>query len=402
MSERKKIAAVVTTYRPHSHADVIVTKFLKGFPSDEGVLEPRVDVASMYVDQFPANDLSRRFAAEHNVPIYNSIVEALCLGNKELAVDGVLLIGEHGEYAWNEKEQHLYPRKYFLEQICGVMATSKRSVPVFNDKHLSYNWHDAKWMYDRMKSLNAPFMAGSSLPTCWRSPWLEHPKETPLREALAVSYSGLDVYGFHALETLQCMVERRVGGETGVAAVTCLEGDAVWKAADAGQWPLDLAEAALDRIPDKREGGMRANTPNPALFVVEYRDGFKGYVLMLTGYIEQFAYAGRLASGEVQSTYFYLATAQPHPHFTYLGLNAQEMFLTGKPSYPVERTLLTTGVLEAAIDSRYQGYVRLETPHLDVKYTSFDKIPWRPTAERPQPSAMTVQYAESPTDKDWW
>ena len=212
MSERKKIAAIVTTYRPHSHADVIVTKFLKGFPSDDGVFDPRVEIASFYVDQFPYNDLSRRFAGEHNVPIYNSIAEAMRLGGIELAVDGVLLIGEHGEYAWNEKEQHLYPRKYFLEQICGVMATSKRGVPVFNDKHLSYNWHDAKWMYDRMKALNAPFMAGSSLVTCWRDPWLEHPKETPLREALAVSYSGLDVYGFHGLDTLHWRVEGRVGG----------------------------------------------------------------------------------------------------------------------------------------------------------------------------------------------
>lgn len=402
MSERKKIAAIVTTYRPHSHADVIVTKYLKGFPTDEAVLSPRVEIASMYVDQFPANDLSRRFAAEHNVPIYGSIAEAMRLGGKELAVDGVLLIGEHGEYAWNEKEQHLYPRKYFLEQICGVMATSKRSVPVFNDKHLSYNWHDAKWMYDRMKSLNAPFMAGSSLPTCWRDPFLEHPKDTPLREALSVSYSGLDVYGFHALETLQCMVERRVGGETGVAAVTCLEGDAVWAAADAGEWPVDLADAALARVPDKPDGGMRTNTPKPALFIVEYRDGFKGYVLMLTGYIQHFAYAGRLDSGEVQSTYFHLAKDQPHPHFTYLGLNAEEMFLTGKPTYGVERTLLTTGVLEAALDSRYQGSVRLETPHLDVTYTSFDTIPWRPTAPREQPSAQTVLYPESPSDKDWW
>ena len=147
---------------------------------------------------------------------------------------------------------------------------------------------------------------------------------------------------------------------------------------------------------------MRANTPNPALFVVEYRDGFKGYVLMLTGYIEAFGYAGRLESGEVQNTHFYLAKDQPHPHFTYLGLNAEEMFVTGKPSYPVERTLLTTGVLEAAIDSRYQGYVRLETPHLDVKYTSFDKIPWRPTSPRPLPPSHTVQYPESPSDKDWW
>jgi hypothetical protein len=176
----------------------------------------------------------------------------------------------------------------------------------------------------------------------------------------------------------------------------------VWQSADAGQWPVDLAEIALDRIPNKPEGGMRANTPNPALFIIEYRDGFKGYTLLLTDYIEQFAYAGRLTTGEVQSTYFCLATQQPHAHFTYLGLNAQEMFLTGKPSYPVERTLLTTGILEAALDSRYQGYVRLETPHLDVKYTSFDTIPWRPSAPNPQPLSNTVQYPQSPSDRDWW
>ena len=396
MTQRKRIAAICTVYRPHSHADVIVTKFLKGFPTDEGLLPPRVEIASMHVDQKPPKDLSRRFAAEHGVPIFESIPEALTLGGDALAVDGVLLIGEHGEYAWNEKEQHLYPRKFFMEQICGVMATSKRAVPVFSDKHLSYNWHDAKWMVDRAKALGAPLMAGSSLVTCWRDPWLEHPLGAPLRTALAVSYSGLDVYGFHGLETLQCMVERREGGETGVAAVTCLEGESVWRAADAGEWPVALAEAALARIPGKPEGGMRANCPTPALFKLEYRDGFVGYVLMLTGYIEQFAYAAEMADGEVVSTYFYLAVAQPHGHFSYLGLNAEEMFVTGQPSYPVERTLLTTGALESLLDSRYQGQVRLETPHLDVCYTPVDRAPWRATAPRPLPPTLVPQYEPLP------
>src|ERR1051326_731236 len=102
-----------------------------------------------------------------------SIVKALTLGGRELAVDGVLLIGEHGDYAWNEREQQLYPRKYFMEQICGVIARSGRAITVFSDKHLSYNWHDAKWMYERARQLGIPFMAGSSLPFGWRSPWLE-------------------------------------------------------------------------------------------------------------------------------------------------------------------------------------------------------------------------------------
>jgi len=382
MTERKKIAAIITEYRPNSHADVIVTKFLKGFPTDEGLLTPRVEVASMYVDQFPENDLSRGIAAAHVVPIYPSIVKALTLGGEKLAVDGVLLIGEHGDYAWNEKEQHLYPRKYFMEQICGLFATSGRAVPVFNDKHLSYNWADAKWMVDRAAHLGAPFMAGSSLPLGWRNPWLEHGLETPIEEALAVGFSGLDVYGFHTLETLQCMVERRAGGETGVAAVTCLEGQAVWEAAKTGLWSRDLAEAACACIEDKPAGTMEEHCPNPALFLIDYRDGLRGAILMLNGYVTDMAYAARIG-GEIQATEFYLQRGLSHAHFSYLSLNIEEMFVTGQPTYPLERTLLTTGTLEAALDSRYRGHIRLETPHLAIAYRSYDHIPWRPTGRRP-------------------
>jgi hypothetical protein len=379
---RKRIAAIVNVYFPNSHADVIVTKFLKGFPTDEGLLAPRVEIVSMYVDQFAEDDLSRKYAAEHGVPIYPSIVKALTLGGEKLAVDGVLLIGEHGDYAWNEKEQHLYPRKYFMEQICGVFATSQRAVPIFNDKHLSYNWQDAKWMYDRAKSLGAPFMAGSSLPLSWRNPWLEHEKESPITEALAVGYSGLDIYGFHTLEVLQCMVERRKGGETGVAAVTCLEGDAVWESAAQGLWSRELADAALGPMERKLAGGPEQHCPNPAIFLVEYRDGTRGAALLLTGYVEGLAYAARV-DGQVVGSEFYLQDGLSHAHFSYLSRNIEEMFVTGQPVYPVERTLLTTGTLEAALDSRYQGHVRLETPHLGITYSSYDRLPLRPRGPRP-------------------
>jgi len=383
---RKKIAAIITEYRPKSHADVVVTKFLKGFPVDEGFFAPRVDIASMYIDQFPDSDISRQMAAEHDVPIYNSIPKALTLGGKELAVDGVLLIGEHGDYAWNEKEQHLYPRRFFMEQICGVLATSDRGVPIFNDKHLSYNWPDAKWMYDRANQLNAPFMAGSSLPLGWRSPWLEHELETPIEEAIAIGFSGLDIYGAHTLEVLQCMVERRAGGETGVSAVTCLEGDAVWEAAAQGLWSRELAEAACASIENKPEGSMEDHCENPALFLIEYCDGLKGAILMLNGYVQDLAYAARV-DGQIQACEFYLqghgGQDGAYAHFSYLSLNVEEMFLTGQPSYPVERPLLTSGVLEAALTSRHQGYSRLETDWLDVTYRSYEKLPWRPTAPRP-------------------
>lgn len=391
----KKIAAIITEYRALSHADVIVTKYLKGFPTDEGMQKPRVEVASMYIDQFPAKagtsmwesaDIGRGLAAEHGVPIYPSIVKALTLGGDKLAVDGVLLIGEHGDYAWNEKEQHLFPRKYFMEQICGVMATSGRAVPVFNDKHLSYNWPDIKWMYDRAKELGAPFMAGSTVPLGWRNPWLEHELETPIEEAIAIGFSGLDIYGFHTLEGLQCMIERRRGGETGVKAVTCLEGEAVWQAAREGRWSRDLAEAACACIENKPAGTMEEHCKEPALFLIEYRDGTRGAILMLNGYVSDLAYAARVG-GQIQATEFYLqghgGPVGSYSHFSYLSLNIEEMFLSGRPTYPVERTVLTSGVLDAALSSRYEGHRRLETPWLDIAYKSYESFRWRPRGTRP-------------------
>ena len=376
MSNRKRIAAIVTTYFSSSHADVIVTKFLEGFPTDDGLLPPQVDIVSMYMDQIHERDIGVALAKAHDVPIYNSIPKALTLGGKELAVDGVLLIGEHGDYAWNEKGQHLYPRRYFFEQICGLLATHGRAVPVFSDKHLSYNWADATWMVNRAKELDVPFMAGSSLPLCWRKPMLEHALDTPLQEALSTGYGGLDSYGFHALELLQCMVERRRGGETGIVAVQCLEGQAVWQARDRGRWTGELAQAVCELIEDREGGPIEEQCREPAAFLIEYADGLRATTLMLGDYTRSWGYACRTDGGTQAMRV--LTADNPHPHFSYLGLNIQEMFLTGVPQYPVERTYLVSGALEALLDSRYQGHVRVPTPHLDIRYRSYDRAPIRP------------------------
>lgn len=388
MENRKKIAAIITTYFQHSHADVIATKYMKGFPTDEGHRMPRVDLASIYLDQIDSRDIGVGLAEEHEVPIYPSIRQALTLGGSELAVDGVLLIGEHGDYPHNEFEQHMYPRRYMFEQICGVFASSGRSVPVFCDKHLSYNWDDANWMYERSKVLDVPFMAGSSLPTCWRQPFLEHALDTPLESAIAIGYGGVESYGFHALETLQCMTERRQGGESGVVAVQCLEGEAVWEAADSGRWSMDLAAAACAEIKKRPDTTIVEGCPNPTLFLIEHRDGFCSAMLMLNGYVSDFAYAGK-HSDNIYATEFYLQNGPPYSHFSYLSLNIEEMFLTGVPQYPVERTLLTTGILDTIMHSRAQGHIQLETPHLaELAYRSYDQTLIRPTAPRPEGATL--------------
>lgn len=395
MSERLKVAAIATIYHPKSHADVIVTKFLKGWSVDSGHLLPDVEIVSLYLDHVLENDIGVRIAKECGIPIYPSIRGALHAGAKALSVDAVLLIGEHGDYPWNERGRHLYPRRYFFEQIAGVFSESGRSVPVFNDKHFAYDYRDADWMWRRAQELNIPLMAGSSLPLSWRSPYVEHEKGVRIDEALSIGYGGIEAYGYHALETLQCMIERRSGGETGVVSVQCLEGDAVWRAGDEGLWSRELAEAAIGVIENKPAGRMEDHAKEPAVFLIDYADGLKAATLMLNGYVSDFAYAAR-ADGNVVATEFYLQNTGPFAHFGYLCHNVQQFFLTGKAPYPPERTLLATGIIDAAMNSRYEGHRVVETPYLDIAYESHTVLPFRPTGPRPSGASIAAAPPDLP------
>jgi hypothetical protein len=376
MPEPKKVAAIVTEYRLHSHADVIVGKILEGYNYD-GDAGPNMKLVSMYVDQFPEKDMARALAKKHNFTIYDSIASAVTLGGKELAVDGVLCIGEHGKYPTNDKGQILYPRRRFFEAVTDVFAKSKKSVPVFNDKHLAATWDDAKWMVDRARELFVPFLAGSSIPVTWRKPELKLPKNCELVEAVQIGYGPFEGYGFHALEGLQCMAERRQGGETGVKAVQCVQGEEMWKALDAGRWSKTVLEAALKLVPAHAQGDYRettAKTKNAAVFLIEYRDGFKAAVAMLNGWVYEgdggaFVFAGKLKDkDEPVATQFYLQQPDPFAHFAYLVKAIDSLMQTSHAPYPVERTLLTTGILDAIMTSKAEKGKRIETPQLAIKY----------------------------------
>ena len=366
--QKKRIAVIATEYRYYSHADVICGRILEGYTPNNIRVEPRTRIVSMYTDQVPEKDLSRGAAAKHGFTIYPTIAEALTLGGDKLAVDAVLLIGEHGKYPDNEKGQKLYPRYELFKQITDTFRRTGRSVPVFTDKHLSYSWSKAKEMYDLSHELKFPLMAGSSIPVTVRVPEVSFPLETRIEQAVGVGYAGLDSYGFHALEGLQCMLERRRGGETGVAAVETLSGADVWRwrESSAGQWSAPLLDAALGCLRSPK-GGIAGQARDATLFRIEYRDGFQAVVYMLGQSIDDMMFAARI-KGEARpvATRFDL-TRRALPHFDGLVDFIEQFFTTGRPLYPVERTLLTTGVLEALLDSRHQGR-RIETPHLNLRY----------------------------------
>jgi hypothetical protein len=364
----KRIAAIITEYRPDSHADVIVGRLLEGYQYNGRHQTPQVEVVSMYTDQVPSNDMSRAMAAKHGVKICTTVRNAL-VGAQGLAVQGAVLIGEHGNYPENEKGQKLYPRHELFKQIVDVFNETGQNVPVFCDKHLSYDWQKAKWMYDQSRALRFPLMAGSSIVMTWRRPPAELALEAPVEKSVVAFYGPKEAYGFHALEAHQCMVERRKGGETGIRAVTCLEGAEVWRWTDGKSWAGRLLETALTRCEGRKPGSPRDVVKEPVLFVLEYTSGLHSAVYLLNGLIEQAVFAAAIrGAARPLSTELWLQPARPFSHFSGLVHYVEQMIVTGRPPYPVERTLLTTGALAALMDSCYQGHRRLETPHLDVSY----------------------------------
>src|SRR4051794_5324854 len=127
MTKRPKIAAIATIYFKYSHAQHIVDRFLEGYGWNGRHHRPPMDLVSLFVDQRGENDLSADRAKRFpGMKIYPTIADALTLGGNTLAVDGVVLIGEHGSYSKNEKGQHLYPRYEFFRQIVSVFRTCGR------------------------------------------------------------------------------------------------------------------------------------------------------------------------------------------------------------------------------------------------------------------------------------
>ena len=366
----KRIAAIITEYRPGSHADVVIGKYLEGYKQNDTPPYPRNKIVSMFTEQVPKTDMSRERARKFGVPLFRTAAEALTLGGDKLAVDGVILIGEHGDYPFNDKEQKLYPRFEMFLKITDVFRQSGRAVPLFNDKHLSWSWRQAKRMVEISRELKFPMLAGSSVPVAMRIPSVDAPFGARQTKAVAISYSGLDIYGFHLLESLQCLTERRRGGETGVRSVQCFQKDACWRYMAENSWVQRLFERALANSNTKKPGDARTLVKDPTVFAIEYADGLQAAAFLMTGLVEDFTAAididGQAAPFSVLMN---LQNGRPHHHFGCLVQKIEELFETGKAPYPVERTLLTSGMLDFALESRFQGYKKLATPELEkVRY----------------------------------
>lgn len=391
-TSRKKIAFLGTSVYQHSHAQHFLDRFAAGYAMGGQWHEPQVEIASVYIDQFNEKDIGKQRIAKYNLQAYPTVVEALTLGGSKLAVDGVVLIGEHGDYPVNEKGQKRYPRFKWFKEIVEVFESSGRSVPVFNDKHLSTDWNECQSMVDDAKRLGFPFYAGSSLPVTWRLPSIELPLDAPLQESVCVAYGGVDSYDFHALETAQCMSERRRGGEVGIRSVHAVKGEKLWNKLTERVITQRLFVSALCRSHNLPvETGYptakisfewaRQALPNTIGYFIEHLDGFHT-AIFLTG-IRDFNYAGlRSDNGQVIGCQMMLpmpgSSATTADFFNPLTYHVEKMIVQGRTPYPIERTLLTSGMVIGGVDSLFAGEKQIDTPQMTVAYKApVDSMFWQ-------------------------
>lgn len=402
-AKRPKVAAVFTAMAHRLHAHVILENFLEPYLFNGKLTDPGCDVVSFYADQFPAEDMARDVAKEYDIPIFKTVEESLTLGGQELAVDAILLIGEHGNYPFTEHGVRAYPRKRLFDDCVKVLQSSGRAVPMFLDKHFSYRIDWALEMYETAKRLKIPLMAGSSVPLAERRPPLEinGPK---LKQAVSIHAGPFEIYDFHAFEVLQSMVEARAGGETGVKSVQHLSAEELWRSAERGAWDMKLAEAALATelgkdLPPLKElmetPEMKLQEPYGVL--IEYVDGLQAMTLRLGKVSNRFLYAHRLADDSIEATRFYGGPWENRNLFKALSHAIQSHFRGEEPHYPLERTLLTTVMTAAMVRSKVAMGKTIDRQELQVAYKSGD---WSALRERgetwkiltedlPQPRGIT-------------
>ncbi|WP_422930907.1 hypothetical protein [Singulisphaera sp. PoT] len=405
-----KVAAVVTEFTYRSHAHVILENFINPYIFNGKSTESGCEIVALYLDQVPAKDIGKEIAKEVGIPIYPSIAKALCRGGDKLAVDAVLSIGEHGKYPVNAKKQMEYPRKRFFDEIVAVFEDSGRVVPVFNDKHLSYRWDWAREMVETSRRLNFPFMAGSSVPLAQRRPPLDLPEGAELRQAVSIHGGGLESYDFHGIEVLQSMVESRRGGETGVKSVQFLPQSVVWDVAKEIDGNLELASAAMTAelgagtAPVQELLAKQFAKSHTHGILIEYVDGLKGMILKVGDDATRWNFATRIgAETTPRAAHFYVGPWQNRNLFKALSHAIQTMFHTGKAPYPVERTLMTSGILDSAMDSYIAEGKAIETPQLRFSYSPINYRPMREmgssweiiTKDTPEPLGLD-RYAPKP------
>ncbi len=372
-----KVGRLVADWFRISHPDLLFTRIFQTYTRDGRGLPSQLELVSVYRDLPTTNDLSEKYAAQYGFRVVPSIEAALTLGTGKLAVDGVLISTEWAPYPLSDTGQYMYPHRRMFEECVRIFKASGRVVPVFIDKHLADTWQDSQFIYDTAKRMHIALMAGSSVPLCLLASEENVEAGAELMEIVGMSYHTLTTYGFHGLEMVQALAERRKGGETGIRKVRCVTGKAVFEGSGK-EYDSKLFDVALGKLEPRIPEGktLEGIVPEPVLFIIDYADGLRASLFTLNGATGGWSAAWRYRGGRLGAKLFANQNKPIPIRFDWQMKGVEDMVLSGKPSWPVERTLLTSGMLDAALISKRDGDRLVPTPFLGIAYRS--DLSWRP------------------------
>lgn len=366
---KKKVSVIITEYWDISHADVIITKMIEGFRINGIPYTSSLEIVSMYVDQFPENDISRGIAAKHGIPMYETIEETLLCGGKQMDIEGIIIIGEHGEYPQNEYDQVLYPRRQFFEKCLQLMLKHDHIVPVFSDKGYAIVKEDIEWMYDQITEHNIPFMSSSSIPFAFQKPCPPPiPSGASLHKMFGFSFGpDVDRYAYHTMEMLQSVAERRAYGETGVASVIAYEGEEAIKQLFGPRWQAHYRTlGGYINVTDIES--FPQTLDRPIFIEVNYADGLQAGILHADKEINRFVSSFQITEqSQLYYTEYDCQWQKPYTHAAIFVLEIERFIHTGRALFPIERSLITAGVTDAVMKSLYMKK-EIETDYLKVSY----------------------------------
>ena len=311
-------------------------------------------------------------------------------GGSKLAVDGVLIIGEHGKYPRNEKGQMLYPRYEFFKQVVKVFEVERPQCAGFQRQTSLDGLEEVRRNGRRLEAARIPlpggFVAAGHAPVSGsgcpvgdaahrkrlrglrrhpiRTIFMDWRRHNACPSAAKAARSGLRV-------SMPCVAKRsgkrsrNVRRLSGCCWRRCREATHFRSRRDTSAIVLSIEWA-------------RKLLATSLAYFIDHRDGFKTTLFLLP--IRDFNYAGLNGeTGEIISCQMNLPmptqSATTANFFNPLIRHIERMVVENRAPYPVERTLLTSGMTLAAVESLFRGEIPVQTAEMEVRYTCAEGIP---------------------------
>jgi hypothetical protein len=355
------LAVIAEEFAPGTPAQQLLDRFLLGYPRDGEFYRAAEELSiRLYITGGRGNpDVARR-VQDHGLVWTDELEHAVTLATAMILVPRSVGAETNNEFIRKTLAAAKTPARCFVHGTLGDSLTAAQA-------------HARLAQAGRV-----PLLTGSAVGVTWHLPELEIPQDTRFEQALIITQGASPGAEFDGLDGLLPILARRRGGETGMRSVQFFEGAGLWQASKDGLWRESLLAAAISRsdspqgdpVKDGRTqdlvglGLVPKLARNPRGWILEHRDGLRSIILVLDGVIADYNFAVQTIDGTLFSAQIFRPPKPRQDQYSRLAVVLEDFFRAGTPPWPIERGLLTAGLLEAMAKAAAQPSTRIETPEL--------------------------------------